>query len=204
MRARHGDRQGARGNRLFGELAAETIMPSQFTHPMAHGSAIRMSLRSKLVFTNGCFDLLHPGHVDLLERARALGDRLVVGLNSDASVRALKGCDRPYMSEADRRRMLLALRWVDEVVLFDDLTPLRLVEELRPNVLVKGGDWPIERIVGADEVWANGGEVHSLPLCEGHSTSQVVERIVKQARARLARALVSRQEAGRGAWRKAS
>ena len=135
----------------------------------------------KTVFTNGCFDLLHPGHVDLLERARALGDRLIVGLNSDASVRALKGPSKPYVGEQDRRRMLSALRAVDEVVIFDDLDPLRLIESLRPDVLVKGGDWPIERIVGASFVLARGGEVRSLPLLPGYSTTLVVEHIRHQS-----------------------
>ncbi len=135
----------------------------------------------KTVFTNGCFDLLHPGHVDLLERARALGDRLIVGLNSDASVRALKGPSKPYVGEQDRRRMLSALRAVDEVVIFDDLDPLRLIESLRPDVLVKGGDWPVERIVGASFVLARGGEVRSLPLLPGYSTTLVVEHIRRQS-----------------------
>jgi rfaE bifunctional protein nucleotidyltransferase chain/domain len=103
----------------------------------------------KVVFTNGCFDVLHPGHVDLLERARALGDRLVVGLNSDASVRALKGPGRPIYPQGDRVLMLRALRSVDEVLVFDEPTPARLIEELSPDVLVKGGDWPVDRIVGA-------------------------------------------------------
>lgn len=130
-----------------------------------------------LVFTNGCFDLLHPGHVDLLERARRLGDRLVVGLNSDASVRALKGPDKPYVGQEDRKRMLLALRCVDDVVIFDEPTPLALVERLAPDVLVKGGDWPVEKIVGADLVLRRGGKVLSLPLLPGYSTSSIVEQL---------------------------
>lgn len=143
----------------------------------------------KTVFTNGCFDLLHPGHVDLLERARALGDRLVVGLNSDASVRALKGPNKPYVNEVDRRRMLLALRAVDEVVIFGEADPLRVIQELKPDVLVKGGDWPVDRIVGADFVLARGGEVHSLSLLPGYSTTLVVHQIRHQ---------------GLAEWRKAS
>lgn len=143
-----------------------------------------------LVFTNGCFDLLHPGHVDLLERARALGDRLVVGLNSDASVRALKGPHKPYIPETDRARMLRALRCVDEVVVFDELTPLELIRRLEPDVLVKGGDWPVEQIVGADLVLARGGKVLSLPLKEGYSTTRLVEQIEQKAAAQ--------------AWRRAS
>ena len=146
--------------------------------------------RPKIVFTNGCFDLLHPGHVDLLERCRALGDRLIVGLNSDASVRALKGPHKPYIHEQDRRRMLLALRCVDDVVLFDEETPQRLIDELQPDVLVKGGDWPVDTILGGDVVRARGGEVLSLPLLPGYSTTLVVEDIVRKA--------------GPRAWRQAS
>jgi len=101
------------------------------------------------VFTNGCFDLLHPGHVDLLERARALGDRLVVGLNSDRSVRALKGNGRPLLPQEARAAVLRALRSVDDIIIFDELTPARLIEELQPDVLVKGGDWPVAQIIGA-------------------------------------------------------
>jgi D-sedoheptulose 7-phosphate isomerase len=129
------------------------------------------------VFTNGCFDLLHPGHIDLLEQARALGDRLIVGLNSDRSVRALKGPSRPFMPEAERAAMLRALRCVDEVIVFDELTPARLIDQLQPDVLVKGGDWPIEQIVGADTVRRRGGRVLSLPLKPGYSTTALAERI---------------------------
>lgn len=134
----------------------------------------------KMVFTNGCFDLLHPGHVDLLERARALGDMLVVGINSDASVRALKGPHKPYLSQDDRRRMLLALRAVDYVAVFDEPDPLRLITELRPDVLVKGGDWPVEKIVGADFVHRLGGSVYSLPLVAGYSSTAVAAHIREQ------------------------
>ena len=130
----------------------------------------------KLVFTNGCFDLLHPGHVDLLARARALGDRLVVGLNSDASVRSIKGAGRPLVSQDDRAALLRALRTVDEVVIFDEPTPARLIAELKPDVLVKGGDWSVDQIVGADLVLARGGAVHSLPLVPGYSTTALGER----------------------------
>ncbi len=132
---------------------------------------------SILVFTNGCFDLLHPGHIDLLERARALGDRLVVGINSDASVRAIKGAGRPLMSQADRTAVLLGLRSVDEVAVFDEPTPARLIKELKPDVLVKGGDWPVEQIIGADFVIKHGGKVLSLPLKPSYSTSNIIARI---------------------------
>jgi D-beta-D-heptose 7-phosphate kinase/D-beta-D-heptose 1-phosphate adenosyltransferase len=134
----------------------------------------------RTVFTNGCFDLLHPGHVDLLQRARALGDRLIVGLNSDASVRALKGMHKPYVNENDRRRMLLALRAVDEVFIFDDPTPITLIERLRPEVLVKGGDWTEHQIVGADFVRSYGGRVCSLTLLPGYSTTAITSDIVRK------------------------
>lgn len=134
----------------------------------------------KMVFTNGCFDLLHPGHVDLLQRARALGDLLVVGINSDASVRALKGPHKPYLSQDDRRHMLLALRSVDYVRVFDEADPLRLIHELRPDVLVKGGDWPVDKIIGADFVRSLGGSVHSLPLVAGYSSTAVAAHIREQ------------------------
>jgi D-sedoheptulose 7-phosphate isomerase len=131
----------------------------------------------KVVFTNGCFDLLHPGHIDLLRRARAMGTRLIVGINSDASARRIKGDGRPFMKEAERTELLSALRYVDEVVVFDESTPERLIEQIKPNVLVKGGDWKTSEIVGADFVLANGGEVHSLPLIDGYSSSKIVEGI---------------------------
>jgi len=130
------------------------------------------------VFTNGCFDLIHPGHIDLLERARALGDRLVVALNSDASVRAIKGPGRPFVPQEDRARTLRALRCVDEVIIFDEPTPARLIEELQPDILVKGGDWPVEQIIGADIVLRKGGKVLSLPLRPGYSTTELIERIL--------------------------
>src|SRR5262245_30759147 len=129
-----------------------------------------------VVFTNGCFDLIHPAHVDFLGRARALGDRLVVGLNSDVSVRAIRGPGRPLVPQADRRRVLAALRSVDEVLVFDEPTPARLIDELRPDILVKGADWPVDQIVGADAVRRRGGRVVSLPLVPGYSTTALVER----------------------------
>jgi len=132
----------------------------------------------RLVFTNGCFDILHPGHVDLLERARALGDGLVLGLNSDASVRSLgKGDDRPVNPEADRALVLAGLACIDWVVPFNESTPLELITAVRPQVLVKGGDWPVEKIVGREVVQAGGGGVVSLTLLPGYSTTSLVERI---------------------------
>jgi len=134
---------------------------------------------SKTVFTNGCFDIVHPGHIDLFARARALGDRLVVGINSDESVRSIKGADRPFMSQEERKAVLLGLRDVDDVVIFDELTPERLIKDLKPDVLVKGGDWAVSEIIGADFVKQNGGEVVSLPLMDGFSSSGIVERICR-------------------------
>ncbi len=131
----------------------------------------------KTVFTNGCFDILHPGHVDLLERARRLGTRLVVGINSDESVRRIKGPDRPFTKEDDRKAVLKALRSVDDVVVFDEPTPERLIRDLKPNVLVKGGDWGVDEIIGADFVLENGGEVLSLPLKNNYSSSRIIDTI---------------------------
>ncbi|MBX7054867.1 MAG: SIS domain-containing protein [Pyrinomonadaceae bacterium] len=131
----------------------------------------------KVVFTNGCFDIIHPGHVDLLRRAKALGDKLVVGINSDNSVRKIKGDGRPFMDQESRRAVLLGLDSVDEVVIFDEPTPAEIIARLMPDVLVKGGDWARSEIIGADIVSANGGTVHSLPLVEGHSSSAIVESV---------------------------
>ncbi len=132
----------------------------------------------RLVFTNGCFDLLHPGHVAYLQRARALGDALVVGVNTDASVRRLeKGADRPLVAEDDRALVVAALASVDAVTLFDEDTPRELVAALLPDVLVKGGDYAPEEIAGREVVEAAGGEVRVIPFVEGYSTSELVERI---------------------------
>lgn len=132
----------------------------------------------KLVFTNGCYDILHPGHVDLLTRARALGDSLILGLNSDESVKMLgKGDDRPLNNQDERAFVLAALQCVDYIVIFHESTPLELIKACRPQVLVKGGDWPVDQIVGNDVVTKAGGEVHSLPLLEGYSTTGFLEKI---------------------------
>lgn len=132
----------------------------------------------RLVFTNGCFDILHPGHVDLLQRARALGDSLILGLNSDESVKMLgKGDDRPLNGQEDRAFVLAGLACVDYIVIFHESTPLELIKACRPQVLVKGGDWPVDQIVGADVVQKAGGEVHSLSLLEGYSTTGLLEKI---------------------------
>lgn len=131
----------------------------------------------RIVFTNGCFDLLHPGHVDVLERARALGDALVVGLNSDASVRELKGAGRPVIPEHERAEILAALEAVDAVIIFDEPTPREVIARLLPDVLVKGGDWPGDQIVGREEVEAAGGRVVSIPVLRGYSTTEILRKI---------------------------
>lgn len=143
----------------------------------AQAQAWRRAQSGRVVFTNGVFDLLHPGHVDVLRIARAQGDALVVGLNSDASVRRLKGPERPVRSEAERAYVLAALRFVDVVTIFDDDTPLSLVEALLPDVIVKGGDYSEETVVGAREVRANGGRVVIVPLTPGQSTTSIIEKL---------------------------
>ncbi len=133
----------------------------------------------RIVFTNGCFDLLHRGHTRYLAEARALGDFLVVAVNTDRSVRALKGPQRPVTPENERAEVLAALAAVNAVVLFDGDTPLEVIRILMPHVLVKGGDWEEDRIVGAPQVKAAGGVVRRIPFLEGHSTTAIIERIRK-------------------------
>lgn len=130
-----------------------------------------------VVFTNGCFDILHLGHVDYLERASHLGDRLVVALNTDQSVQRLKGPDRPIVAGESRGRVMAALGFVDLVVFFEEETPKELIEAVKPDVLVKGGDYTVETIVGADFVISNGGKVVPLPLVDGYSTTKFVNKI---------------------------
>jgi rfaE bifunctional protein nucleotidyltransferase chain/domain len=136
----------------------------------------------RIVFTNGCFDLLHPGHIRSLELARELGDALVIGLNSDASVRQLKGEGRPVVAERERAEILAALECVDAVVIFDDLTPREVLARLLPDILVKGGDWPGDQIVGREEVEAAGGRVVSVPVVPGYSTTAILSKIREGAR----------------------
>ena len=146
--------------------------------PDAAGIAAIQALKAPLVFTNGCFDILHRGHVTYLEEARALGASLVVAVNTDASVRRLdKGSDRPVNPLEDRLAVLAALQCVDAVIPFDEDTPLELIRRLHPNILVKGGDWPVERIVGAEQVLSEGGEVHSIPFRHDRSTTDLLHRI---------------------------
>lgn len=133
----------------------------------------------KVVFTNGCFDIVHMGHVDYLEKARNLGDHLVLGLNTDASVSRLKGPLRPVVSEGARARLMAALSFVDTVILFDEDTPKELIEAVKPDILVKGDDYSVETIVGSDFVLANGGAVKTVPLVQGFSTTSLIEKIKK-------------------------
>ena len=145
--------------------------------------AERARLRSqgaRLVFTNGVFDLLHVGHVRYLAQARTLGDALVVAINSDRSVRELKGPERPVFDQAERAEILAALRQVDYVVVFDDISPRSLIAQLLPDVLVKGGDYQLDEIHGREEVEAAGGKVISLPFVDGASTSRLIERMKKK------------------------
>lgn len=134
----------------------------------------------KVVFTNGCFDIIHPGHIDLLKRAGKLGTRLVVGINSDDSVKKIKGADRPFLDQEARKEILLGLKGVDEVKIFDELTPENLIKEIKPDILVKGGDWRPDEIIGADFVLKNGGKVYSLPFKKDFSSSKIVEKIKTQ------------------------
>lgn len=135
------------------------------------------SANDKVVFTNGCFDIVHLGHIDYLEKARNLGTKLVLGLNTDASVNRLKGPTRPVVNEYARARMMAAFEFVDAVILFDEPTPLDLIEAVKPDILVKGDDYTVETIVGSDFVIANGGEVKTISLVQGYSTTKLIEKI---------------------------
>jgi rfaE bifunctional protein nucleotidyltransferase chain/domain len=133
----------------------------------------------QVVFTNGCFDLLHPGHIHILEQARRQGDALVVGLNSDGSVRGLKGAGRPVIPAEERAEILASLECVDAVVIFEEATPQRVISALLPDVLVKGGDWPADQIVGREEVETAGGKVVRVDVMPGYSTSEILQRIAR-------------------------
>jgi rfaE bifunctional protein nucleotidyltransferase chain/domain len=143
------------------------------------GSEFKASGRI-LVFTNGCFDLLHPGHIDLLIRARSMGNALMVGLNTDASVRRLKGKNRPIIDEHSRSLMLAALEIVDWVVLFDEDTPAELIEAVNPMILVKGGDYTVDKVVGRDVVEGQGGKVVIVPVKYAYSTSSILEKFFEK------------------------
>jgi len=142
----------------------------------------RRALGHRVVFTNGCFDLLHRGHTRLLQQARELGDLLIVGLNSDASVRRVKGPSRPVLPEEERAEVLSALASVDYVVFFDDPDPGSTIAALQPDVLAKGADWAKDQIVGRETVEGRGGRVVTIPLVEGSSTSGIIDRILEQGR----------------------
>ena len=131
----------------------------------------------QIVFTNGCFDIVHLGHIDYLEKAHALGNRLILGLNTDASVSCIKGPLRPVVNEYARARLMAALEFVDAVTLFDEPTPLELIEAVKPDILVKGNDYTVDTIVGADFVLGRGGRVETVTLVPGYSTTKLIERI---------------------------
>ena len=160
------------------------IRASRKIKSRAELSAILKDLREKgkrVVFTNGCFDLLHPGHLRYLEEARSWGDLLVVAINSDDSVRRLKGPHRPIIDERSRCEIIAGLHCVDFVTVFSEDTPREIIDELLPGVLVKGGDWPVDQIVGRDTVEKHGGKVMNINFQDGHSTSGIIERILKTA-----------------------
>jgi rfaE bifunctional protein nucleotidyltransferase chain/domain len=167
-------------------VAGNIVYPAPaFEHKSVHAGVIKAAaqLPRPLVFTNGCFDILHRGHVTYLAQARALGASLVVGVNSDESVRRQnKAPDRPINPLADRMAVLAALESVSLVVAFDEDTPLRLILELRPDVLAKGGDWPLDSIVGAQEVQGWGGQVHSIPFTFRRSTTALIKKISEKNR----------------------
>ena len=135
----------------------------------------------KVVFTNGCYDIIHVGHVRLLREAKKQGDVLVVAINSDSSVQALKGQERPYVPEDERAEVMAGLESVDYVIIFNELDPLRVITELKPDVLVKGGDWTVDTIVGRDVVEGAGGKVIALPFVDGVSTTTIIQRIIKSS-----------------------
>ena len=134
----------------------------------------------KIVFTNGCFDLVHRGHIEILAKTADLGNRLIIGLNSDISIRELKGNNRPIIDEVSRTTLLAALEFVDAIVMFNDRTPLNLISTLAPDVLSKGGDYSIKDVVGHEVVIKNGGEVITIPLTDGFSTTNIVDKISKK------------------------
>jgi len=158
-------------------LSSTVVDPASKVMPLQRAAEWRRATRGTVVFTNGVFDLLHPGHVDVLLGARRAGDALVVGVNSDDSVRRLKGLGRPVRAEAERAYVLAALSMVDAVVVFGEDTPLETILALRPDVLIKGGDYSETTIVGAKEVRSWGGRVDIIPLTPGQSTTSIIERL---------------------------
>lgn len=157
-------------------------MPSKIAtlESVAHRTRVLRESGKKVVFTNGCYDILHPGHIDLLTRARALGDVLVLAINSDDSVRRLKGPNRPIFNERERAELLAGLETVDFVSSFEGDTPIEAILTVRPDILVKGADWGLDEIVGRTEVESWGGVVIALPLLEGQSTTGIVERVLSR------------------------
>lgn len=153
---------------ILGKIVSREALPGKVQAEITAGK--------KIVFTNGCFDMLHPGHLQVLSSAKHEGDILVVGMNSDASVKKLKGADRPVMDEQSRALLLASLVFVDYVVIFAEETPLELIRELQPHILVKGGDYRRDEIVGADLVEAAGGRIVIIPLLEGHSSSEIIAK----------------------------
>ena len=168
---------------LFIEIVPMTCYPSNVSRKIRKLDELKTIVAKaktkgqKVVFTNGCFDLLHLGHLYLLREAKKMGDLLVVALNSDSSVKKIKGPKRPILLETERAELLAALEVVDYVTSFDEPDPHRVIEELRPDVLVKGGDWPKEQVIGRDVVEKNGGKVAVIPYLQGHSTTQIIETI---------------------------
>lgn len=149
---------------------------------LARWAEDRHQAGDKVVFTNGCFDLLHRGHVDYLSKAADLGDVLIIGVNADVSVKRLKGEHRPLQDEASRAEILAALTFVSAVVIFEEDTPLNLIQTVKPDVLVKGGDYTIETVVGATEVMQAGGRVELIPFLEGYSTTGIEQKILKESK----------------------
>jgi D-beta-D-heptose 7-phosphate kinase / D-beta-D-heptose 1-phosphate adenosyltransferase len=167
---------------LLGVLSQEIAFPMDDKLLPLDGLLTRVacwrSAGQRVVLTNGCFDILHAGHISLLEQARRKGDRLIVALNGDSSVRRVKGAPRPIVGQSERAKILTALSAVDAVVIFDESTPLKLIEAIRPDVLVKGGDYTEENVIGAREVRAWGGRVELIPLVEGVSTTRLIAKSV--------------------------
>ena len=159
------------------EIINNKILSLQQVSPLIN---VWKFLGKKIVFTNGCFDLLHLGHIDYLARAASLGNKLIVGLNTDSSVSRIKGPSRPITDQHSRAGLLASLFFVDAVILFDESTPVNLISAILPDILVKGADYTVDQIVGADIVLANGGEVSTIPFLEGYSTSSIESKIREQ------------------------
>ena len=162
----------------------QNIQRKLFTiEPLLKQIAIWRMKSNRIVFTNGCFDILHPGHVDYLSKAADLGDILIIGLNSDNSVKQLnKGINRPIQNETDRALILTSIQFIEAIIIFEEATPYELIKALEPDILVKGGDWKEADIVGADIVKAKGGTVLSIPFVEGYSTTNIENKIKESIR----------------------